>query len=78
MSKIRDFIDCVHLPIQCAVSATNSTYKAYLTDSGKVCRQEYGFVEDLLDTDPKPTTLDLGKITWSSIVRLNRCLANIS
>ena len=60
------------LPVQVAVSASNSCWWPYLTTSGRVCRREYGYVEDCdCDWDD---TLDLRTRSWASVVRLQECL----
>jgi hypothetical protein len=59
------------LPVQCAVTASNACYWCYLTTSGRVCRAEYGYVEDV---DKYLDTIDIPKLTFASIGRLNRAL----
>ena len=74
---INDMLDR-GLPVQCAVSATNSTYYCYLTTSGMVCRAEFGYVEDVEPDDNSFETIDISKISFSSIGRLNRALGKLS
>lgn len=59
-------------PVQVAVSASNACFWAYLTTSGQVCRREFGFVEDVCEEWPE--TLDLPKMSWSSVCRLQDAL----
>lgn len=58
--------------VQCAITASNSCYWCYLTTSGKVCCKEYGFVEDTKEEWAE--TIDLPKLTISSVARLNNVL----
>lgn len=64
------------LQVQVAVSASNACWWLYLTTSGKVCREEYGYVEDVADV--WPDTLDLKTRSWASVVRLQECLQNMA
>jgi len=75
MGKIKEF--CLSTPelVQCAITATNACQWAYLTTSGQVCREEYGFIEDTEDSS-EYQTLDLGKLSLKQVARLNRALIN--
>ena len=64
-------------PVQAATTCSNACYWVYLTTSGKVCRREYNFEEDC-DTCDGHDRIDIAKITYSSIGRLNRALENLS
>jgi len=58
--------------VQVAVTSTNACYWSYLTTSEKVCREKFGFVEDI--DEEYTETLDLPHLTWSSIRRLQDVL----
>ncbi len=46
---------------------------AYLTTSGQVCREEFGFIEDVEEPE-EFHQYDLPRMTWSSIKRLQQYL----
>lgn len=57
--------------VQVAVSATNACYWAYLTTSGRVCRKEYGYIEDCIDHEE---TYNLPFMSMKRIDRLQGIL----
>lgn len=59
-------------PVQVAVTYSNTCWWPYLTTSGKVCREEHGFVEDV--EDEWPECFPVNSRSWSSIVRLQKVL----
>lgn len=59
--------------VQVACTYTNAGRWQYLTTSGRVCREEFGFVEDC---EEHPETFDLPPMTWASVRRLQAALAN--
>jgi len=61
-------------PVQCAVTSSNACYWCYLTTSGQVCRAEYGYAEDTIEEWLE--TIDIPKLSFASIGRLNRALDN--
>jgi hypothetical protein len=61
-------------PVQVACTHSNACHWYYLTTSGRVCREDYGYVEDAVD---HPETIDLPRLTWSSCGRLRRALTNL-
>ena len=61
--------------VQVAVTATNNSFWAYLTTSGLVCRDEYGFVEDTIEEWEE--TFNLSKMSWHSVKRLQKALINL-
>lgn len=63
--------------VQLACSYSNSCRWHYLTTSGKVCREEFGFVEDT-DFNDRAERIDLNMMTWSSVKRLQKALQNLS
>lgn len=77
--KIKDWIKSHNQGtyINCAVSAWNTGWSAYLTTSERVCREEYGFADDVEDPDLYET-LDLKTQSWASVRRLNRVLNKIN
>jgi len=84
MTKTRKFIEEKFnegFPVQVACSYTNTGIcSVYLTTSGRVCREEFGFVEDrdydvkVDDTGREIKELKLKTRSWSSIKRLQRYL----
>jgi hypothetical protein len=64
--------------VQVACTCSNACRWQYLTTSGQVCREEFGFIEDNLGCDDEHTRIDLPKMTWASICRLQRALINLS
>ena len=46
---------------------------AYLTTSGQVCREEFGYIDDVEDPD-EFDTYNLPRMTWSSIKRMQNYL----
>ena len=62
--------------VQVAVTYSNACYWAYLTTSGRVCRKELGYVEDTIGDNKE--ILNIRKITFSSIHRLQKTLSNLS
>ena len=62
--------------VQVACTYSNLCRWQYLTTSGKVCREEFNFVEDS-DPDIEYATYDLPIMTWSSVKRLQRALENL-
>lgn len=63
------------LPVQVACTYSNVCRWNYLTTSGQVTREEYGFEDDILD---EPETHDLPVMTWSSVKRLQNCLQRMA
>lgn len=60
-----------------ACTYTNNSVFTYLTNQS-VAREEYGYVEDPSEDDPKEVIqIDLPKITWSTTKRLQRTLINL-
>ena len=49
---------------------------AYLTTSGQVCREEFGFIEDVEDFD-EFASFPLPLMSWPSIVRLQNLLQDL-
>jgi hypothetical protein len=59
--------------VQLACTYSNTCRWSYLTTSGRVCREEHGYIED----GESDETLDLRFISWSTCKRLQRALQNI-
>jgi hypothetical protein len=80
--EIIDFVYATDGIVQVACSYTNTGINSvYLTTSGKVCTEDFGYVEDTAWDDDEVDVngelvrrLDLPSITWSSICRLQRWL----
>ena len=65
--------------VQVACTFSNACRWQYLTTSGQVCREEYGFEEDCdVDSIELPERYELPPMTWSSVKRLQRALQNLS
>jgi len=63
-------------PVQVACTYANvGLVGAYLTTSGQVCQEEYGYIEDVEDPD-EFDTFNLPRMTWASIKRLQAYLIN--
>jgi hypothetical protein len=74
-SPLRKYIWAEAVPVQVACSYTNTGLcGVYLTRSGQVCREEFGYVEDVEETGD---ILELSTRSWPSIKRLQRILARL-
>ena len=74
-SELRKFIWEVEEPLQVACEYTNTGLsQVYLTNSGLVCREEFGFIEDLSDYPENYRTLSIKTRSWASIKRLQAYL----
>jgi hypothetical protein len=83
-SDIRNFIDSTTCLILAACSYTNTGIcSVYLTTSGRVCRAEFGFVEDrdcdqtINDEGEEIKELELKTRSFSSVKRLNNYLIKL-
>ena len=78
MSKIRDFINDNSL-VMVACGYTNvGLCDVYLTTSGKVTREEYGFIEDCTDNEENESiTLSLKTRSFYSVKRLQNYLIKL-
>ncbi|KKM62618.1 hypothetical protein LCGC14_1519870 [marine sediment metagenome] len=82
--KIKDFINEGDAQIQVACCCTNTGLSGvYLTNSGQVCREEFGFVEDccfdegdIMPNGERYRTLELNTRNWNTIKRLQKALVN--
>lgn len=64
-------------PVQVACIYSNVCRWNFLTTSGNVTREEFGFQDDTpTDQDEQVFTLDLPVMSWASVKRLQRALAN--
>lgn len=61
-------------PVQVACTYSNTCRWNYLTTSGKVCREEFGYEEDTEDIWLE--TFDLPVMSWHSVKRLQKALEN--
>jgi hypothetical protein len=67
-----------HSCVQVACTYSNVCRWQHLTTSGKVCREEYGYIDDADTDDPTIETVDLPVMTWASVKRLQRTLEKLS
>lgn len=63
-------------PVQVACTFSNACRWTYLTTSGKVCREEFGFEEDTEESWPE--TFPLYIKAWKNVVRLQRALQTMA